>query len=103
LPKKIQSNIRVGKKSKDRADKEKSAINLDNSNYQIDLTNPNIQLNKTQTPTNINFQLNNSICPVNDNNTIKLYNNTEIENKKKNFFDIKMNNDEFFEKIKYFD
>jgi hypothetical protein len=66
------------------------------------MTNPNIQLNKTQTPTNINFQLNNSISPVNANNTIKLYNNTVIENKKKNFFDIKMNNDEFLEKIKYF-
>lgn len=64
------------------------------------MTNPNIQFNNTQTPTNINLQLNHSISPVNANNTIKIYNNSMVDIKKKTFFDIKMNNDEFLEKIK---
>ena len=104
----LKSNIRVGKKSKE---KDKSALNFDNSMYQIELTNPNFQMNNTQTPTNINFQLNNSISPLNINNTIKLDNNYKdnfgkenntimITNKNKNFFDIKPSDDEFLEKIK---
>lgn len=71
------------------------------------MTNPNFNLNNTQIPTNINFQLNNSISPVNVNHTIKLDNNftreqndTMINNKKKTFFDIKVGEDEYLEKIK---
>jgi len=71
------------------------------------MTNTNIHLNNTQTPTNINFHLNNSTSPLNINNTIKLDNNytkdqnkTTILNRNKNFFDVKIGDDEFLEKIK---
>lgn len=71
------------------------------------MTNPNSNLNNSHIPTNLNFQLNNSISPVNANNTIKLdnnftreQNNTVMNNKKKTFFDIKISDDEYLERIK---
>ncbi len=80
----------------------------------MEMTNTNFNnLNNshTQNPknTNLNFNINNSISPVNANNTIKLDhnltreqpNNTIINNKNKTFFDVKIGNDEYLEKIKY--
>jgi hypothetical protein len=78
------------------------------------MTNPNFNFNNSQTPTNINYNLNKTTSPLNDDNTIKLdhnykinftkenniQNQSTVNNKNKNFFDIKISDDEFLEKIK---